>query len=312
MATAPAATTNTPGDDFDAMFANLVREEGAPNPATVAPPNPATPPAEAPAATTQEPAPVAQEGDAPQETEIEPLGEGETGAEPPPPPEPTDALSRLADMLAARQPQPQVQQPQPQVQQPQPTGPVFDQNERAFLTQYETDFPDVSRAEAMKRRVEYNALVTHIFSQVSQYLAPRLALLDQIAETTQYRDLTEVVPDYDEVRDKVVAWTKTQPAYLQAAFNHVIEQGTVDEINDLIDRYRQATGTASPNPGGGIAPPAQGGGQVTQQPARAPELSTAAKQAASRLAPVGARRSAPTQAQPLDFDAAFDQFAKVG
>ena len=40
------------------------------------------------------------------------------------------------------------------------------------------------------------------------------------------------------------------------------------------------------------------------------ELSEAAKQAALTLAPVISQRTAPTQSEPVDFDSAFEVFAK--
>ena len=306
MATVSAATPPAAPvveESFEDAFAKMMREESgtaAPPPETPAP----APTAEAPA----EPAPA--EGET---TELEGLTEEEklaaaNGGEPPAP-EPTatatdDALARLADMLGERQrTQPQ---PQPQPQPVQPQSP-YSAEEQATLTQFYNDFPDVAKALTIERRAEYQALTTHIFQQVGAYFAPRLALLEQLADRTVYTDLSQRVPDYDVTRDKVLAWVNTQPAYLQAAYNNVIQQGTVDEITDLFDRYRAATGT--PAPTGGIAP-AQG----NRAPAapKAPELSPAVRNAAERLAPVSSKRSAPTQQAPLDFDSAFDQFAKTG
>jgi hypothetical protein len=293
-------------DTFDDAFASFLKDETPPVVATETPAT-ETSATETPvvAAATETPAEVV-------------ATEGDLGGEPPPPEDTTpqtppqdDALSRLADMLSQREaqrPQPQYQQPQ---QQYQPQS-MFTPEEQAILTQYVADFPDVARAEALARRAEYGMLSARIYQEVANYFAPKLALLDQLADRTVYGDLTQRVPDYDDIRDKVVAWVQTQPAYLQPAYNHVIQQGTAGEITDLVDRYRQATGTVAPNPQPSIAP-GQGGHQVTPSSAgQAPELSPVARQAAARLAPVSSKRSAPTQQAPLDYDAAFLQFAKAG
>lgn len=302
------------GDPFDSAFDTLTREDKTKGPqADVANPAPAP---EAPAA--PEPvAPVAEavEPPAPEEPPVE-GAEGEEApteleeAEPEAPkPSMDETLTRLADVLEQRRAAAAAQpQPQPQPQAPPPVSP-FSQEDATFLQQYTNDFPDVARAESLIRRAEYNVLTQHIFQQVAGAFAPRLALLEQLADGAAYGALAQRVPNYDDQRDKVVEWVKTHPGYLQEGMNRVISQGTVDEIADLFGRYEQATGQQAPS-ASGLAP-AQPGAKVAPA-AQVPELSPAAKQAAARLAPVSGKRSAPTQGAPLTFDAAFADFSKAG
>jgi len=299
-----------PSVDFDHAFDSYVRDEKplaasapADEPAPVPVPVPAEPEPQAPnePPTEIEGAPAEGEPAEGEPAEGEPA-EGETPAAP----STDDALTRLADMLAQRQPQPQPQ-PEPQAQpRPLPVTP-FTHDEQTILTQYASDFPDVMRAESLMRRAEYQALTAHIYRQVTDYFAPQLALLNQLADLTAYRDLASNVPDYDVLHDKVIGWVGTQPGYLQAAYNHVIQHGTAEEISDLFDRYRQAAGVAAPQ--AGTAP--QPGVRQPPPPARVPELSPAVKQAASRLAPISTKRSAPTQQTPTTFSDAFDQFLEL-
>ena len=318
------------GENFEDMFASLIRDENAaatagtvgirqPDMATPPAETPATPPAETPAPTAEAtppaetPAPTAAAGGAEPATEI--VGVEDTGGEPPPPAETRtatdDALARLADMLSQRQPAPPAP-PAQTVQPAPPPAPAFSQDEQAFLTQYIQDFPDVVKAEGLLRRAEYNALTGHIFREVAAYFAPKLALLDQLADNTAYSQIVQRVPNYDTQRDQVAAWVQTQPSYLQVGMNHVIQQGTAEEIADLFNRFTQATGAASPQPDPGIVPPGQVGSPATPPSAATAELSPAVKQAAARLAPVNGKRSAPTQAVPPTFDEAFAVFAKAG
>lgn len=206
-----------------------------------------------------------------------------------------EILRRLGRLL--KQPE------QPVQQQPQrPAAQTFDFNddERAVVEDYEKEWPDVARAEAIKRGREYKLLTQHIFSEVLNLLAPvyegQRALLDR----TQLADLQQSVENYDEqLVNDVAEWVKTQPAYLQPAYVHVMQQGTVEEVKDLVDRYRQATGGTT---------------KETPAPTTKPvgtELPTPAKQAAARLAPVSTKRSAPVQAPSKDdFDGAFAEAAK--
>ena len=141
----------------------------------------------------------------------------------------------------------------------------------------------------------------YVFRSIAAEFGPRLSMLEGLAERAQYQDLTGTVPDYDDIRDKVIDWAAKQPAYLQEPFNRVIQEGTVDEIADLIQRYRKDTGTAAPSAQQTIQakPPAQD------------ELSTTAKQAAAKLAPVSTKRSGAVTAAPQDFDGAFEAFSKA-
>ena len=121
-------------------------------------------------------------------------------------------------------------------------------------------------------------------------------MLFRSSERTHLNDLHTSINDYDDVRDKVINWVGRQPAYLQAAYNHVIKQGTVDEVADLVNRYKLETGAPT------RAAPAS---RKTET-----ELPTATKQAAAALAPVSSKRSAVIAGQdPNDFESAFASFA---
>jgi hypothetical protein len=86
---------------------------------------------------------------------------------------------------------------------------------------------------------------------------------------------------------------------LQAAYKHVINSGTVDEVVDLINRWRTETGT-----------PLQPQAQPAPAAKKATELPAAAKQAVAALAPVSSKRSSvPQTVDEGDFDSAFAAFA---
>ena len=213
-------------------------------------------------------------------------------------PAPADeALTRLADMIAQRQPQPQ---PQP-TPQPAAAPPLYTQAEAARLTEFYKEWPEVAPAVEIIVRGAITQTTNHIFAEMAKVLGPKMALLDQLADGYQDGLLREVVPDYDDtIPEQVSAWIKGQPKYLQAAYSNVMNEGTVDEINDLVSRYRQETGTAAPN-----ADRTSEG--IPQAPAKpAATLSTAAKKAAAALAPVSSKRAAVTVGAPQTFDEAFD------
>ncbi len=293
-----AATQTPQPDPFLAVFDNLSRlEDSAPQTDVDSAMAAATTeaPAQEPATETpaQEPAtetPPAPEGDTPPVTEEQRPAAGEDD----------DALlQRLAD-LVKKQPAAETPPTQPATQPAapaEPEPPVYTQEEQEFLTTYEKDWPDVARAESLRRRSEYRQLVSFVFNEVAGYLKPHLEQLEVMATQTHLRELESKVSDYDTVRDAVVEWAGQQPNYLRAAYQHVIERGTTEEVADLIGRWREATGQ----------------GQQPSAPApkaKTTELPPATKQAAAALAPVGSKRTAPAAGiDPSDFSSAFDAAA---
>ena len=286
-----------PVDDFEDAFSKFANPptEGASDPVDDLDTQPAAEPDPEPASGADaEPA-----GD----PDPDPSAEPAAASSEPEPAEPAPAapaanddqtdelIKRLASMVKDAPAQPQAQaEPQPQAQ---PEAELYTPEELEFLNNYDQDWSDVTRGEALKRRKEHVELVQYVFQEVAQQLRPLLESVDVLASRTHLSDLRERVEDYDTVRDNVVAWVEEQPAYLQVAYKHVISSGTAEEVADLISRYKQATGFASQAPA----------------PAKA-EPSDDAKKAAQALAPVSTKRSTmPQQDDPSDFDSAFKRFA---
>lgn len=192
---------------------------------------------------------------------------------------------------------------------------IYTDEELTALSEYEKNWPDVHKAETLKRKGEYNDLMRFVFNEVAQYVAPLFEQVRAVGNTLHLSELTTKVPDYTEnLEAEVNNWIGTQPAYLQPAYNHVMKSGTSDEVADLIGRYRAATGTA-PAPAQPAAPAAMAPAVPPAAPAAAPkntELSSAAKQAAASLAPVSGERShVPQGEDQQDFESAFKRYAQT-
>lgn len=176
--------------------------------------------------------------------------------------------------------------------------PLYTDEEQAAIKAYEDEWPEMAKAEGLKRRGEYRELLQFVFGEFQKALGPIREVTDLLGERTHLTDVKAAVPDYnDDLRDQVISWVGSQPAYLQAAYNQVIQQGTVEEVKDLVDRYRGATGSAAPTK------------KSTDK--KDTELSSEAKKAAAALAPVESKRSGVQQpGDPADFADAWQQFAK--
>jgi hypothetical protein len=230
-----------------------------------------------------------------------------------------DLLARMSELLGkGSAEQHQQQQPPTKAQSDDKGGadakgeeqqqqqPLYTEEEQQLIDTYQKDWPDIARAEALSRRAEYQQLLNFVFTQVQAVVGPLTETVDVMSNQSHLAQLQGQIPDYDDVRDKVVKWVDDQPAYLQAAYKHVITEGTAEEVADLVERYRKENG---------IEPPAKqekASSGKQQQQSQDTELPAATKKAAAGLAPVRSKRSnaGGEGADPADFDAAFAEFAK--
>ena len=288
-------------DNFAAAFERLAAlgdkpvpdEPVTPTPAPVEEPKAEEPPIEEPKAEETPPEELAPEEPPAEEPKVE---EPPKAEEPPKPSAADEMLNRLADLVKDRPPPAATPTPEPEPE-------LYSAEEKALLSKYEEEWPDVARAETLRRKGEYRELVGYMFREVAGQLAPLLERVDALAQRTHLSDLQTRVSGYEDIRDKVVDWVEAQPAYLKAAYTQVVNQGTVDEVADLIDRWRKDTGVA-------VTPPTR----APAAPARKAEaeLPPAAKQAAAALAPVSSKRSAVVAGvDPEDFDSAFRMAAEA-
>ena len=293
---APAPAPAEP-DPFDAAFANFATEQTAlrdgtdPVPLVEAPAapvdgDPAKTPATPPTAEEQAALDAAAAAEAAKVASPEPKD---------------DPIARLADILTKREP-PQPQQPH----QRQAPAPLYSQDEVVALQNFYKEWPEVAQAQELALKGFGTNLTNRIFAEVANAIAPKLALIDELARGFQTNEIRAAVPDLnDALLDQVQGWTDKQPSYLKAAYTNVMQNGTADEVADLIHRFRQETGQQA-IPVAQIAP-AQPGSPGSPPPAsKVVGLSDAAKQAAAKLAPVATKRSAVSQGEPQTFEDAFD------
>lgn len=339
-------TQNT-DDEFSAAFAELQKPAASSTPAAAAAPaapaeaavSPSTPaPAgtDAPAAAAAAPsgekendsaasgaATPAASAEASSTTAAQPAATPESEAPAPTPapaaqPDYATQIAALTAQLEELKKAPAAEAPAPT---PAPAQPVYTDDEKKIVEDYLKEWPDTARGEALLRRAEYQQLVGFMFEQ----LRPRLEALEAGYQTsstrTQYQDIVALVPDYDDVRDKTLAWIDTQPAYLKAAYQQVANEGSAKDVADLITRFKKETnyvaaggtgGTPAPAAPAAASAPAAGTGAAPAPAAPSGGLAPAAAAAAASLRVVKTSRSEPVSApDPNDFEAAFKEFASA-
>jgi hypothetical protein len=177
--------------------------------------------------------------------------------------------------------------------------PLYTEAEEAALAKFDSEWSEVSEAFNLRNRAFGRAVVSYVFDQFRKEFEPVRELTEFLAARAHVGDLKTAVGEYtDQEREQIIEWTRTQPPYLQKAYGDVIESGTAEEVADLVQRYRGATGA---QPAGGPA--------AAEAPKVDTELSGAAKQAAAALAPVGSKRSVVQSPEDSsNFDGAWEKY----
>lgn len=210
----------------------------------------------------------------------------------------------LARIAAISQQVAKAQQPapQPQVQQPQQVSP-YNEEEITIINEYNNEYPEIARAEALSRRKDIFDAVRYVLGEVSRAVGPAIAETQRLAQRTHAGDLQQLIPDHQLTREQAIEWTLKQPDYLQPAYFHVIQQGTPQQVADFTQRYRasQPAPTAAAVSNGHAAP-------VASKPVQSP----AERRAVAALVPVQTKRSgiSAEAMEPNNFDDAFERWAK--
>lgn len=271
--------------------------EGAPAPVAEGAPAPAAEPDKEPA-TEGVAAPASVEGAAPV---------GEPDKEPATPTtEEVDWEARFKELEAkVNVPQPEAKQPQEPEKPPVDAPPVYSKDEQEFLTQYDKDWPDIVRGEALKRRHEYQQIVAHVFNEIQRVWGPLVQqgaqAAETVADTTTLAAIREAHSDYnDAMYDAVIEYANGLTGMAKRVALATIEDGEVGDVIDLIADYKRAKGLDKPKVVAGSGAPAPA--------ATVTELPAAAKKAAKALGVVDSKRTATTTAtDPNDFDSAWDE-----
>ena len=66
---------------------------------------------------------------------------------------------------------------------PANSEPLYNADELAQLAEYEQNWPDVAKAETLRRRAEYHDLLKYVFTEVANHLKPTIDTMQAIGNT---------------------------------------------------------------------------------------------------------------------------------
>lgn len=184
------------------------------------------------------------------------------------------------------------------------------EEDKAYLKDYDKEWGEVSKAEAIRRRADLQALQAQTFRELGKVLAPIVQTLQQSQVTSHFATIRSAHADFDTVLPNVREWVAKQPNLYRPALERVLNQGTAAEVVELVAAYKQAVGSTGAVP----AVPASSVPQATAAPATAPVVQAAqpspkpaapAAAVAATAAVTSQRSNNQTAADPNDFDAAL-------
>ncbi len=288
--------TNT---EFDAAFAEATGEQ----PVALEPvvEEPAAALVEEPAAAPQEEVPLAAE-EPTEPVEPAPVEEPAAVVEPAPAPQPVIDTNALAEALV----QAQQKAAQPAAEQPkedkEPSYEDYlDDSAKNAIKLLNEEWGEVATAVQPLITAHVQAALAkqekQFLALVQQRLAPVESVVVQSQEQLYWQTIQAAHPDFREAAAAIPAWIEKQPALYRPALLQAYNQGTAEQVVDLLTTYKQAIGTTG-------AAPAQPASSAAQVPPKAAPVSNAAL--AATLAPPAAQRSTMTTSRdPNDYESAF-------
>ena len=125
------------------------------------------------------------------------------------------------------------------------------------------DFSEEALAKGIQTLVAAQ-VAAQVQQQVSQALAPLQQKQAQEAGNAHYEAIYAKHPDADSIAEskELADWIGSQPSFVQAGYQAVLEKGTTSEVIELFDRFKQATGIAT---AAGAAGPQVNADQVRAQ-----------------------------------------------
>ena len=288
--------TNT---EFDAAFAEATGEQ----PVALEPvvEEPAAALVEEPAAAPQEEVPLAAE-EPTEPVEPAPVEEPAAVVEPAPAPQPVIDTNALAEALVQAQQKAAQPAAEPPKEDKEPSYEDYlDDSAKNAIKLLNEEWGEVATAVQPLITAHVQAALAkqekQFLALVQQRLAPVESVVVQSQEQLYWQTIQAAHPDFREAAAAIPAWIEKQPALYRPALLQAYNQGTAEQVVELLTTYKQAIGTTG-------AAPAQPASSAAQVPPKAAPVSNAAL--AATLAPPAAQRSTMTTSRdPNDYESAF-------
>ena len=134
------------------------------------------------------------------------------------------------------------------------------EDEKAELSEYEKDFDSVSKMEGLKRERALKRLEDRILetleaktAEIQEKIASRIQPIEESYkksdEAAHFGTIRGSHPDFETHRDSgaILKWIETKPRYLRESMKATYEQGTAEDVVDLISDFKKENGLLETN-----------------------------------------------------------------
>lgn len=283
-----------------------------------------------------EESPAAGDGGVPPDHGTPPAGAAQPSEKPQAQPPETPPSSGEPASTQGQPPQPQ--QPPVQQQQQPPAEPEQDldkdwteyltDEEKSTLSTYDDEWGEVSEAEKIRTQAMVRQAEERILKQVNQVLNPVVSKIQTRDVEEHFSTIRSKHSDFDTLRQgPLQEWVANMPnTMVRKAAEGVLQQGTTEEVIELLDMYKedkgikkgpgntgQSTGAAPSVPASSQAPAQPGtqqgneagkGGGTPPKPGVDPDAVSA-----TAAVTAGSRGADPRGDDPDDFQAGFAETA---
>ena len=113
---------------------------------------------------------------------------------------------------------------------------------------YFGDFSEEALAEGINKLID-ERVKAQVDAQVAQALQPMQQKEQESAAQAHMRTIYEAHQDADSIVEsgEFETWKASQPSYIQAALDGVLQQGTAEQVVELLNNYKQST-NSTPEP----------------------------------------------------------------
>ena len=189
--------------------------------------------------------------------------------------------------------------------------------EKAELKTYDTEYDQVSKMEGLKRKAELAALKGELTSSIRaefqeafdfllKSIAPALSTTEEISDERHFGTIKGQHPDFEKYRDdgSIEAWIDTKPKYLKDAYTSAYNDGSAQDIVDLITTFKRENGI--------VAAPENKGADGTAGTAASPAPDIDKQKKKEALSGVHSRKTPASYSQKdkEDYGGAFEEAAK--
>lgn len=121
----------------------------------------------------------------------------------------------------------------------------FTAEQTALLTTFDEEFPEVSRAVALRTEKAVQTAVGALMRQLRSELAPMVTYYVQTAGDSHMGTIRGAHTDFDTLTPKVLEWIGKQPAGLRNAYTAITKDGSAEDVIALFNTYKKANGFTS-------------------------------------------------------------------